>query len=199
MKKLLLIILLLIPITIYADSSKVYSIVPNSVLISKSSITIPIEVISLNDGLLSTSLDEYNLGYIENDNIEVSIKDISSKNIKSILVDSKLDSNNYSRVYFKVKNDYEYSKYDKVMTFNIEIIFKDNIPSKWYILGKEVILSDDKDLVNKLNNYNSDDLNYNSICLNKSNKVYYMIIGILIIIIIVLLEKMGFKLISKKK
>ena len=57
------------------------------------------------------------------------------------------------------------------------------------VLGTEIIVNKDKRVCQKLNYYNSKDLNDKAIILNESNYVYFMIIGMLVIIIMVLLKR----------
>ena len=76
----------------------------------------------------------------------------------------------------------------KVMSFNI-IINVNEIPNKLYVLGNEILISKNKKICQKINYYNSKDLNDKAIILNESNYVYFMIIGMLVIIIMVLLKR----------
>ena len=76
----------------------------------------------------------------------------------------------------------------KVMSFNI--IFKvEKIPKKIYVLGTEIIVNKDKRVCQKLNYYNSKEVNDKAIILNESNYIYLMLIGVLVIIIMVLLKR----------
>ena len=77
MKKLILFIILILPTLVLADSAKVISITPRCAYVANNSVTIPIEVISQNEGTIDHYLDRYLLGSIDNDDIEINLKNNS--------------------------------------------------------------------------------------------------------------------------
>jgi len=200
MKKILLIVLLLIPFYIYAESAKVVSIVPRCSYITNNKTIIPIEVISQNEGNISTLLNKYLLGNIYNEDISINI--INKSSSYDIDIDSNKDSNGYSDIYFSPKNnkkDIKYKELDKVLEFELEIIFNKTIPNTIHILNTEIVLSKNKNSCSKLNNYNVSNINNKMLCLNNNNYSYIMIIGVLIIIIIVLWKRSNKNAIHKTK
>ena len=198
MKKILLIIILFIPFYVFADSAKFVSFVPKCSYVTNKKTIIPVEVISQNDGVVSSIIDSYILGSIYNENVNINFSNISDKGY-NINVDSMTDKNGYSNINFVLKNKREYKALDKVINFDIEIIFDDDIPNKIYVLGTEILLSKDKELCNKLNNYDMSNINSNMMILNDNNYSYIMIIGILIIIIIFLWKRGNDNAIYKNK
>ena len=193
MKKIIIFLIILIsPFMVIAkeDSAKVIPIVPRCVYVSDKEIIVPVEIISQNEGIIDNRLDKYILGKVDNTNSNIKINKISDK-VYNIEIDSLKDSNNYSNVYFsmnKISNPRHYKEMGKVMSFNI-IINVNEIPNKLYVLGNEILISKNKKICQKINYYNSKDLNDKAIILNESNYVYFMIIGMLVIIIMVLLKR----------
>ena len=191
MKKLIILLVALLPMLVLAeeDSAKVVPIVPRCVYVTGNEITIPIEIISQNDGVINNKIEKYLLGKIDNNN-EIKIKDVSDK-MYIITIDSLKDSNGYSNVYFSLNNlgnDRKYKELGKVLSFNIDITLKEKT-NRLYVLGTEVLLNEDKKICNKINYYNSKDLNDKAIVLNETNYVYFMIIGALVIIIMILIKR----------
>jgi len=192
MKKILL-LLLILPTIVLADSAKVINILPRCIYVSDNSITIPVEVISQNDGTIDNLLPKYLLGSIDTDNLEINIA--SNNPSYNIEMES-------SDIYFSLKNNKknkEYKALDKVFDFEINIVFKETIPKSLNVLGNTIILSKDKKTCQKINNYNSKDVTCKSFYLNDNNYPYIMIIGLLIIIIIVLWKRSGNNAIHKIK
>ncbi len=193
MKKIVVFLIVLIsPFMVKAkeESAKVIPIVPRCVYVTDKEVIVPIEVISKNEGIIDSRFPEYILGKVENnsDNIKIKNKEYKEFNIN---IDGLKDSNNYSNVYFslnKLVNTRKYKEMGKVMNFNI-VFNVGEIPSKLYVLGTEIIISKDKNICKKINNYNSKELNDKAIILNESNYVYILIIGMLGIIIMVLIKR----------
>ena len=192
MKKIIILIILIIPFIVSAkeESAKVVPIVPRCVYVTDKEIIVPVEVISKNEGIIDNRLDKYILGKVDNTDGNIKINKISDK-AYHLEIDNLKDSNNYSNVYFslnKISNPRYYKEMGKVMSFNITINVQE-IPNKLYVLGNEIIISKDKKICQKINNYNSKDLNNKAVILNESNYVYILIIGMLGIIIMVLLKR----------
>ena len=193
MKKIIICLIALIsPLFVMAkdESAKVIPIIPRCVYASDKEIVVPVEVISQNDGIIDNRLDRYIIGKVDNTYGNIIINKISDKGY-NLEVDSLKDSNNYSNVYFSLNNISKLRRYKemgKVMSFNI--IFKvEKIPKKIYVLGTEIIVNKDKRVCQKLNYYNSKEVNDKAIILNESNYIYLMLIGVLVIIIMVLLKR----------
>ncbi len=193
MKKIIICLIALIsPLFVMAkdESAKVIPIIPRCVYASDREIVVPVEVISQNDGIIDNRLDRYIIGKVDNTYGNIKINKISDK-VYNLEVDSLKDSNNYSNVYFSLNNISKLRRYKemgKVMSFNI--IFKvEKIPKKIYVLGTEIIVNKDKRVCQKLNYYNSKEVNDKAIILNESNYIYLMLIGVLVIIIMVLLKR----------
>ena len=193
MKKIIICLIALIsPLFVMAkdESAKVIPIIPRCVYASDKEIVVPVEVISQNDGIIDNRLDRYIIGKVDNTYGNIIINKISDK-VYNLEVDSLKDSNNYSNVYFSLNNISKLRRYKemgKVMSFNI--IFKvEKIPKKIYVLGTEIIVNKDKRVCQKLNYYNSKEVNDKAIILNESNYIYLMLIGVLVIIIMVLLKR----------
>ena len=193
MKKIIICLIALIsPLFVMAkdESAKVIPIIPRCVYASDREIVVPVEVISQNDGIIDNKLDRYIIGKVDNTYGNIIINKISDKGY-NLEVDSLKDSNNYSNVYFSLNNISKLRRYKemgKVMSFNI--IFKvEKIPKKIYVLGTEIIVNKDKRVCQKLNYYNSKEVNDKAIILNESNYIYLMLIGVLVIIIMVLLKR----------
>ena len=193
MKKIIICLIALIsPLFVMAkdESAKVIPIIPRCVYASDREIVVPVEVISQNEGIIDNRLDRYIIGKVDNTYGNIIINKISDKGY-NLEVDSLKDSNNYSNVYFSLTNISKLRRYKemgKVMSFNI--IFKvEKIPKKIYVLGTEIIVNKDKRVCQKLNYYNSKEVNDKAIILNESNYIYLMLIGVLVIIIMVLLKR----------
>ncbi len=193
MKKIIICLIALIsPLFVMAkdESAKVIPIIPRCVYASDREIVVPVEVISQNEGIIDNRLDRYIIGKVDNTYGNIIINKISDKGY-NLEVDSLKDSNNYSNVYFSLNNISKLRRYKemgKVMSFNI--IFKvEKIPKKIYVLGTEIIVNKDKRVCQKLNYYNSKEVNDKAIILNESNYIYLMLIGVLVIIIMVLLKR----------
>ena len=198
--KLIILLILFIPFIVLADSAKVVSILPRCVYVSNNKITIPVEVISQNEGNISNVLPRYLLGSITNNDYDIEVELDKKYNEYELLLEK---NDNTSDLYFKLKealsSDRDYKKLDKVMEFNIIIKLNDNIPNKINILGTDIILSKDKDSCKRINNYNMKNINCKTSYLNDNNYSYIMIIGILIIIIIFLWKRSDLSAIHKSK
>ncbi len=189
MKKIIYVLILIIPFFVKANVAIVNPIVPRCSYVTNNKAIVSLDLISINDGLLSTKLDEYQLGIIYHDNVDIKIDELNSSVIKNIKVDYMTDDNGNSKVYFILKQDKDIKSMESIATFDIVITFNSEIPNKINILGNDVILSKDKNICKNINKYNNSYTSDRSIYLNNNLSIYYMIIGILIIIILVLLKK----------
>ena len=121
--------------------------------------------------------------------LDIRIDELNSGIVKNIKVDYLTDENDLSKVYFILKSDKDIKSMESIATFDIDIWFNSDVPNKINVLGYEVILSKDKNICKNINKYNNSYTSDRYIYLNKNLSIYYMIIGILIIIILVLLKK----------
>lgn len=143
---LILLILLLIPINIHAiNGLEITSVTDKCHIVSKNTTVIPVKVVVLNNGTISSLLTQNKLGMIENiDDYTYKIIDFKSENIENISLDILKDSENKSNIYYEVKNSSKVKKNDILMEFKIKITFNGEYPSTLDILGNEIILSDKK-------------------------------------------------------
>lgn len=191
MKRIIYFIVLFIPIIVSAKVASVTPIVPRCSYVTNNKLIVSVDLISINDGFLSKELDEYQLGMIYHKDVDIKIDELNSSIIKNIRVDYLTDEDDNSKVLFSLKKDKELKSMDKLGNFDIVIKFNDDIPNSINILGNNVIISKDKKICNKINEYNNSYTANRSVYLNRNLSIYYMIIGILIIIILVLLKKGG--------
>ena len=189
MKKVVYIIILIIPFIVSASVASVTPIVPRCGYVTNNKAIVSVDLVSLNDGFLSKELDEYQIGLIYHKDLDVRIDELNSGIVKNIKVDYLTDQDDNSKVYFVLKKDKNIKSMESIATFDIVINFNRDIPNKINILGNNVILSKDRDICKNINKYNNSYTSERSIYLNKNLSIYYMIIGILIIIILVLLKK----------
>lgn len=188
MKKLLLIFILLFFMG-YVEAlevSKIASITSRCVLTIENKAIIPIEVIAINDGMLSNKLGKLKLGKILNyDNVKYYIENLSGNNITQVIIDEKKDSSNYSIIYFSLDKDKNYELLDKVLSFNLVVEYENNLDSI-EVLGNEVFLSNDENICNNLNDYEINEINKNSVKLisEEHSLSIKLLIGIIIGLIV---------------
>ncbi len=191
MKKIIYLIILFIPIIVNASVAKIIPIIPKCSYLTNNKIIVSVDLISTNDGFLSKELDEYQLGMIYHDNLDIKIDELNSSIIKNIKVDYLTDEEGNSKVLFSLKKDKELKAMEKLGNFDFVIRFNNDVPNNINILGNSVIISKDKTICKKINEYDNSYTANRSIYLNRNLSIYYMIIGILIIIILVLLKRGG--------
>ena len=141
---------------IYADNvPNVVSITNKCSVIKEKTIIVPVKVIALNDGVLTNLIDEYNLGKIDNvkDNMIININNVSGANINKLLIDYNRDENNRSYLKYSLNKDLKLNKLDRIIDFELEIKFNNDIPDSLYVLGNEIIVSNDKDVCDEINGF----------------------------------------------
>lgn len=182
------------------EVAKVTSITSRCVLTDGNRAVIPIKVISLNEGMLSSKLGTLNLGDFYNaDGLEFEIENIDGKNINQITIDDKKDSSGYSKIYFSLLRDTKYNFLDEVMEFRVVVTFESLVDSV-VILGNKVILSDDKNVCNNLNNYNMDEINLESVELLETKQFnLFKVLICIIVFLVVLVIVMGLGLMKLKR
>ena len=157
MKKLLFIIscLFLLSGSVVAkgnDVLKVVSLVNKCSVVEENIVVIPVSVIGLNDGSLTTLINEYSLGYIDNDRDNVKINMTNINGVLDVVVDNNRNSEGRSLINYYLSEDIEATKLDKIMSFNIQIEFINEVPTNYYVLGSEVLLADEK-ICEEINGY----------------------------------------------
>lgn len=128
------------------------SVVNKCSVIDDNTIVVPVRVISKNDGTLITLIEEYTLGYIDNLKDNVNIRLTNIEGVSNIEIDNNRDSNGRSLIRYYIEEDLSANKLDDVFSFNIQIEFLDNVPDTYYVLGTEVIISD-QDVCERVNGY----------------------------------------------
>lgn len=127
------------------NSFDVSSITDNCHIVTKNTTVIPIKVIVLNNGSISSAITSYKLGTIENISAyKYQIKNFKSDYVADISIDSLRDASSMSDVNYKIKEDTKVIKGQTLMSFDLEVEFNGEYPNTLDILGNEIILSDKK-------------------------------------------------------
>lgn len=203
MRKILFIIISLTCLISNVNASgvvKLVSVTNKCSVVNDNMITIPVNVFSRTDGILTSIVDKYTLGMIDNnqDSMIVNISDIEGDNISSLVVDTKRDSNNQSYIYYSIIEDMNVNKLDKLMSFNLQIEFTKEIPDSYEILGAKVVLGDEEfcELVNGYKVDTIERIKYKEVNNDKDNFykiMFYIMAGIfvigLIIVIVMLIKR----------
>ncbi len=203
MKKLLFIIIGLTCLISNVSASgvvKLVSVTNKCSVVSDNVVTIPVNVFSRTDGILTSVVDKYTLGMIDNkqDSMIVNISDIEGDNISSLVIDTKRDSNNQSYIYYSIIDDMNLNKLDKLMSFNIQIEFTQEIPDSYDVLGTKVTLGDEEicELVNGHKVDIIESVIYKELNKDKENLykiMFYIMLGTfvigLILVIIMLIKR----------
>ena len=197
MKKFVFFIICLFTINI-VNASDLLEIVPLSnrcSIVKDNKIVIPVRVVVTNDGVISNLIDEYTLGYIDNDrdNMKVSVSDVVGE--FEIYIDYNRDSEGKSLLYYSNNQDINVKKNEEIISFNLEIEYLNDVPSTYYLFGSEIIISSDKDVCNTINGYEVKEVERKVyVDLSKvdhtemiNDLITKIVISILIIIIVVLL------------
>lgn len=178
------------------------SVVNKCSVIKDNTIVVPVRVISKNDGTLITLIEEYTLGYIDNLKDNVNIRLTNIEGVSNIEIDNNRDSNGRSLIRYYIEEDLSANKLDDVFSFNIQIEFLDNVPDTYYVLGTEVIISD-QDVCEIVNGYQVNELEkIKYVDLSKvdhTDMINYLIVKVIICLLIVIIIVLVFLLIRKKK
>lgn len=173
---------------------KVFSLTNECNIVEDNIVVIPVNVIALNNGSLTTLINEYSLGYIDNDKDNVIIRITNINGVRDIIVDSNRNSESRSRINYFLDEEINANKLENIFSFNIQIEFINEIPDTYYVLGKEVLLSSDKKICDDINGYEITEVEkIKYVDLSKvdhtemiNDLITKVIIWILIVIIIVL-------------
>lgn len=181
---------------------KLVSIVNKCSVIKDNTIVVPVRVITKNSGTLTNLIDEYTLGYIDNnkDIVKVRLTDING--VSNVTLDNKRDSNGRSLIRFYIEKDLSANKLDNVFSFNIQVEFTHKVPDTYYVLGTEIVISD-KEVCEEVNGYKINEIEkIKYIDFSKvdhtemiNDLIVKVVIGLLVVTIIILV----FLLIRKKK
>lgn len=208
MKKLILIICFLFVFIGNVDAKenevlKIISLTNECSVVNDNVVVIPVSVVALNDGSLTTLINEYSLGYIDNDKDNVIMKITNINGVGDIVIDSKRNSEGRSRINYYLDSDINATKLEEVFSFNIQLEFIDEIPDTYYVLGKEVLLSFGNEICEEINGYKITEVEkVKYVDLSETDHsdmindyIIKIVIGVLIVIIIIL----SILLIKKKK
>ena len=208
MKKLILIICFLFVFIGNVDAKenevlKIISLTNECSVVNDNVVVIPVSVVALNDGSLTTLINEYSLGYIDNDKDNVIMKITNINGVGDIVIDSKRNSEGRSKINYYLDSDINATKLEEVFSFNIQLEFIDEIPDTYYVLGKEVLLSSDNEICEEINGYKITEVEkVKYVDLSETDHsdmindyIIKIVIGVLIVIIIIL----SILLIKKKK
>lgn len=134
------------------EVGKMGIIVNRCVLNNDNKINIPVKVIGLNNGLLSSKILEYELGMIDNDTdlYSVSIQDVNGEYFRDILIDDKQNGDKKSKILFYLNKDINLKEMKEILNFNLVYNLKKSV-DQINILGNTIYISDDSSLCDKMN------------------------------------------------
>ncbi len=208
MKKLILIICFLFVFIGNVDAKenevlKIISLTNECSVVNDNVVVIPVSVVALNDGSLTTLINEYSLGYIDNDKDNVIMRITNINGVGDIVIDSKRNSEGRSRINYYLDSDINATKLEEVFSFNIQLEFIDEIPDTYYVLGKEVLLSFGNEICEEINGYKITEVEkvkYVDLSeTDHSDMINDYIIKIVICVLIVIIIILSILLIKKKK
>ena len=163
MKKILffLISFLLISFNVNAENGRLseyvelVSLTNKCSVVSDRKISIPVKVVAKNEGILTEVIPEYTLGSVNNNDeiMRVSLNNIDSTYLTDIRIDYNKNIENRSFIFYKVKEDFSTKKLDVIMSFNVDVEFLGEIPNTFYLLGDEIVISDDSLVCEFLNGF----------------------------------------------
>lgn len=207
MKKIIFIILSLFCLVSisYAKENEplnLVSVVNKCSVIDDNKIVVPVRVISKNDGTLTTLIDEYTLGYIDNLKDNVNIRLTNIEGVSNVTIDNNRDSNGRSLIRYYIEEDLSAKRLDDVFSFNIQIEFLDNVPDTYYVLGTEVIISD-KEVCERINEYQITEvekIEYVDLSqVDHSEMINNMIMKVILFILIIVVLILSVLLFKRKK
>lgn len=159
-------------------------------------VVVPVRVVSVDKGALSNNISNYFLGDIDVNNANVKIEKVNGNNILNVGLKDPIDG--VSKIYFSIDKDIELNNVDDILSFNIIYEFNDKAPSSIKVLGNDIVISDNKDICDKLNSFDIDNLSNQSIISEKKINNRYVFYNVLVIVIFVLVL-LGIILVLKKK
>lgn len=154
---ILLVILIILPRGVLAKNSFEFTSVTDKChIVSRNTTEIPINVVVLNDGVISKLIKQNKFGMIENiSDYEYEIVKLKSDIVDNVVIDTLRDGNNNSNIYYSVSNDAPVKRKDIIASFGIRIEFNGEYPSTLNILGNEIVLGDKK-MCEEINGYKTE-------------------------------------------
>lgn len=174
------------------EVGKMGIIVNRCVLNNDNKINIPVKVIGLNNGLLSSKILEYELGMIDNDSdlYSVSIQDVNGEYFRDILIDDKQNSDKKSKILFYLNKDINLKEMKEILNFNLVYNLKKSV-DQINILGNTIYISDDSSLCDKMNEGSYiENKNMEQLDVTKESKTFnfaWIVVGVFFLINVILI------------
>ncbi len=174
------------------EVGKMGIIVNRCVLNNDNKINIPVKVIGLNNGLLSSKILEYELGMIDNDTdlYSVSIQDVNGEYFRDILIDDKQNSDKKSKILFYLNKDINLKEMKEILNFNLVYNLKKSV-DQINILGNTIYISDDSSLCDKMNEGSYiENKNMEQLEVTKESKTFnfaWIVVGVSFLINVILI------------
>lgn len=174
------------------EVGKMGIIVNRCVLNNDNKINIPVKVIGLNNGLLSSKILEYELGMIDNDTdlYSVSIQDVNGGYFRDILIDDKQNSDKKSKILFYLNKDINLKEMKEILNFNLVYNLKKSV-DQINILGNTIYISDDSSLCDKMNEGSFiENKNMEQLEVTKESKTFnfaWIVVGVSFLINVILI------------
>ncbi len=174
------------------EVGKMGIIVNRCVLNNDNKINIPVKVIGLNNGLLSSKILEYELGMIDNDTdlYSVSIQDVNGEYFRDILIDDKQNSDKKSKILFYLNKDINLKEMKEILNFNLVYNLKKSV-DQINILGNTIYISDDSSLCDKINEGSYiENKNMEQLDVTKESKTFnfaWIVVGVSFLINVILI------------
>lgn len=174
------------------EVGKMGIIVNRCVLNNDNKINIPVKVIGLNNGLLSSKILEYELGMIDNDTdlYSVSIQDVNGEYFRDILIDDKQNSDKKSKILFYLNKDINLKEMNEILNFNLVYNLKKSV-DQINILGNTIYISDDSSLCDKMNEGSYiENKNMEQLDVTKESKTFnfaWIVVGVFFLINVILI------------
>lgn len=185
MKRFIIFLLLVVmPLhVVYASNGFEYSSVTDKChIVSRNTTEIPIKIVVLNDGMVSSLISPNKFGMIENlKEYKYEIIKLKSDVVDNVRIDTLRDGNSMSNLYYTISEDATVKKRDIFASFNIKVEFNGEYPSTLNILGNEIVLGD-KTTCEIINGYKTEVMNreVNRYIEDEVSYVSYIIISSLI-------------------
>lgn len=174
------------------EVGKMGIIVNRCVFKNDNKINIPVKVIGLNNGLLSSKILEYELGMIDNDTdlYSVSIQDVNGEYFRDILIDDKQNSDKKSKILFYLNKDINLKEMKEILNFNLVYNLKKSV-DQINILGNTIYISDDSSLCDKINEGSYiENKNMEQLEVTKESKTFnfaWIVVGVSFLINVILI------------
>lgn len=174
------------------EVGKMGIIVNRCVLNNDNKINIPVKVIGLNNGLLSSKILEYELGMIDNDTdlYSVSIQDVNGEYFRDILINDKQNSDKKSKILFYLNKDINLKEMKEILNFNLVYNLKKSA-DQINILGNTIYISDDSSLCDKINEGSYiENKNMEQLDVTKESKTFnfaWIVVGVSFLINVILI------------